>query len=541
MKKISQNKRVVIAACLCAALLVGCAPQSESAPTMPPHSATPPPLVSDETFTFTTDVFFLFAGNTLLSEQREITAPNGMTRAEAAIRTLLAGPEHKELSPVANQLSLDRVEISGDVCLVYFSGLASYMRDGRYELYEHDVLKLRAAIAATVQAAQGVQYTDIYLEDVQPGFSYRVQPAYTYRPLGAVRAVASATDVLNMQYPPPGSEENQEENTTEHRFALIYYTDAQKELLLCSVQPIQYTRNTTIDDMLRELFNLMGNVPEGTARMVSALPQSLRYEGATFIAPAELDDTQPIAAPGGSASGAPASPSEQNAKLITSIPSTENKNGYLQIFLTCEEKDFDETLAYASMLYTVTGFLPRLSGMAISINGEDIPAAEQVAVGGDAVVFKRSDFYGMLGNTTTLYYPDLSGKGLRATSVTMPQETVRDVAHLARALIRRLELGDAPKVAPSDIQAVFVQGDLAIIDCKEGFYDAVASWLSALPESTQEQRAKLYIFSLVNTLGIRPGIRRVQFLENGKLIQAPLPGGIMLINPLFCNPGIILS
>ncbi len=147
----------VCALLLCALLLSGCRVQQEYPPQLSPSAATPPPVETDGTGTLSVTLYYRSADGQLSSEQRDVEWPAGVSRAQAALKALCDAPESAALNPVIPEgLTFERVELSGDVCDVYLTG----------ELPDNgqSLLVARAAIAATVQANEGIPYIDVYVK-----------------------------------------------------------------------------------------------------------------------------------------------------------------------------------------------------------------------------------------------------------------------------------------------------------------------------------------------------------------------------------------
>ncbi|MDR1619672.1 MAG: GerMN domain-containing protein [Clostridiales bacterium] len=523
-------KRICLLLLAMALLLGGCDGSAETPPDMPVRSASPPSADSDGSTYFTTDIYYFAEGYKLAPETRQILLPDGMTRAEAALSELATAPKDEKLgAAIYESLAFDsmRVLLSGNVCLVYLDGINIFSS----KLKEQDILKARAAIAATVAAAEGVVYTDVYINGLQPG--------YSYRPLGAIADLGTEVNVLSMQFPPPTDKEANESGVMESRDAIVYFTDARGTLLICDIKPLQYNAYTSIHDIITLLFAAMHEGPADSDSFTGIVPADMVYKTSTF----RRDNYEELLPAG----GPPISIPEEENTTFTSIPS----QGVLTLYLEYPHEEYDTLMVCASIVNTVTSFLPRITATRIYINERLITTTD--LFGGGATgsgLLTRADFNDMIGHTATLCYPGRNGLGLSQTQRLVKQSDILNRLKTLQLLFAGPEATGAYlwPLTPEDMLSVSLRDTLAVVNTRAGFYDKLARFV-AESQAGPETAASLGVFSMVNTLCAMNSIEKVQFLEEGQRIDKSLTiesgsgavNTIYLGNPLYYNPGILLE
>lgn len=508
-------------------ILTGCAEQSAYVPELP-ESKKSYLLESDTEEIFYTELYFLAEGNTLISEVREIIRPLGMTRAEAAIRELLfVGPSSSILVPYNewwDDISIQQVEVSGNVCLVYLGGEPEY---------QVEVLRARAAIAATVQAAQSCLYTDVYVEDIQYG--------YSYRPIGALQPAGMAVDVLSTQYPPPeGDSVEANASIYETRDALLYFVNSDEQLLVCEARTLQYSLADSIGNMLTLLFDELKEGPTSEWDRTSPIPETLNYVDSTYMAGPSMPHADTDGMPMPLDMDIITTDETEIPTTFTAIPFA---YGSITLYFEGDYNIEDEKMLAAALVNTATSFLPRIDGVRIMINDELLCVSEilgYTALRSDDATFFRTDFLDIVGATATLCVPASDGLGVYPLPYPVAQETFSDGAGLLHALFElKPKIGlEFFTLSEDDVLSVSKQGSLAVANLRAGFYDRLVEFVR-LCELPREQSEKLVVYGIVNTLCSLDGIESVVMLENGAQINKTLEN-IYLGNELYYNPGIML-
>lgn len=518
----------LIACVMAVLLLAGCVSPAEMAPPLPESTATPPPTTPAEDIEFTAKLFFLTSAdsNMLQPEERTIVVQHGQNRAEAVLEALLQGPVDRALRSIISKeakILYQRMELSGDTCLVYFTGDSPY---------EEPVMRAKAAIAATMQAAIGCRYTDLYLENVQIGSKNR--------PLGALESPGTNVNVITLQKPPVLSEDPSEMVVADNREAILYYSDRRQNLLCCAVKTIAYQNNTNISDILAMLLAALTEAPQGNAGYLPVLPADLTYKSSTFrrvsydsfLSHGEDGVTIP----------------EEEPTLFLEVTEWGRLSLYLE---TTQLNTIDQKKMCAAIVNTVTGFIPKIMSVRIFINGTPLlpeEILEQPKFRKDMSAFIREDFNGMLGHTVQLRFPDTNSMMLTNVLRIVPQDSVFDPRIYLYELLSGITEEDLPlfPLTREDILSVTIQGSLAVANMRAGFYDKLNELVSkSQPSVRQADQARLAVFSIVNTLCGVAGVQRVQLLEEGERIQKSLGSEeqlerVYLGNALFYNPGIML-
>jgi spore germination protein GerM len=364
-------------------------------------------------------------------------------------------------------------------------------------------LVLRASVAATVSAAEGMESVNVYFNGMEPG--------YVGRALGAMPPVEGALDVyldnLRQEYEVlPGSAEA---GSYESRVVTLYFLDTARSLLLGSNRQLHYDRRadnvTILTDILEEL--ILGPRANGLEPVLPAdLALSREPELETVSTPFF-----------GSSSG-------QSLSVI-------------DLLFVTPSQGFDERLACGSIVLTLTGYIPQITGVRISFAGSD-GKVRNASLNG---YFTRDDFTDLLGQPVTVAFPDPDGSALYRVERAVPQSSIYD----AGARLAELFRGPAdpgvlyPVFTESDADKVYISGDTAVINWKEGLSKRLSELMEAETSLPRERREQLFVFSVVNTVTEIPGISRVLMLENGR--RPASAGRIWFGNPLLRNPKLYVE
>lgn len=494
---------------LTALTLTGCTSTAEYPAPLPVSDATPPPIEAVDDTTIPLTLFFPTQDrHALSSEQRDIVRPENVSRARCAIEALCEGPKSDALAAAVPEiLTLSGVELSGDVCNIYFTG---------GPITGNELLILRAAAAATVYASEGISYTDIYLNGMQPG--------YAGNPLGVLSPISIPLDSylnnVSRDNTDTGSSGAGEADVLKSRNAQLYFTDITGSLLLCDVRELSYKQQEHANIVIAALLGELAKGSLGSTGREPVLPSDMR------LVKCVMPET--------------ASPSS----AATDIPLASSVTGQVvDLYFTRPSEEITSPIVYASIVYTVTGFWPQTEGVRIFLDDAPVTVGSVLNNNDSSTIFSRADFSGMLGHTVTLMFPDQDGLGLYPVLRCLPQSAAYDP--LAR--LTALFTGPADPGLPlsmfeqADVLGVSIQGNMAVINFKAGFYDKlsafVESGVSRLPQNT---RAQMAVFSMVNTLASIPGVDKVWMLEEGERIDKSI-NLLYLGNPLFYNPGLLLT
>lgn len=502
MKKPWLKSILSLALALLTAAAMGCALQPQSTAQLPQSAVTPPPVAAQKNSTLSVQLFFPAAdGRTLSSETREVPWPENTSRALCALKALCDGPESDQLKrAVPEGWAIANAELSGDVCEAYFTGpAASYT----------DVLIARAAAAATVNANEGIDNTDLFLNGMQPG--------YAGKPLGVIRPIDETLEAYLREYTPQAP--TGEAENFDRLSAQLFFTDGAGKFLLSDVRGLSYKSQSQGEVIIQALLGELSKGPVESNGREPVLPSDMRLQKCTLTQPSTASSLDlPLA--GGITEGTLA-----------------------ELYFARPAASYNDVLAFASIVYTVTGFWPGIGGVRIYLDGTPVLVDDVLHNGAQGSVFLRSDFAGMVGHTATLLFPDQDGVGLYPVLRCLAQDEVYDPLSRLCALFTGPADPGTPLSAfrAEDVLSVSIEGNMAVVNWRLGFYKKLSDFVSAqgslLPQNT---RAQMVVFAIVDTLCDLPGVERVWMLEDGKRIDQSV-NLLYLGNALFYNPGLLLT
>ncbi|HWQ57902.1 MAG TPA: GerMN domain-containing protein [Clostridia bacterium] len=532
MKKGIRLVSLSLALVLIAPMFAACSQEADYPPALPESTATPPPAGDGAEADFTAELYFVSEdGRKLYPEEHTLAYGTGTSRAEAAIDGLLAGPESALLRrSVPEGLYLEHVELSLDVCNVYFTG--------EFPAEIRSWLTARAAIAATVYAAEGIESVNVFFNGVEPG--------YNARPLGAISRVSDALDVylknMEQEYEVIPTQTQGEAVAYETHAATLYFTDVSRMLLVARTAELTYPVNASAADMVRLLFNklLAGDSAGGENSLEPVLPAGISIVGAPefyyYGGKASLTPGSPAVSP---TPGANWEESTETDAPPESPPVPQDIEKIYILDLTLgygpQGADIEELLMCAALTMTLTSYIPGLDGVRISIleqGGTRRPLCEDY--------FERTDFRGVVGCGVTLYYPDEEGLALLEATRIVPSASVYD----PELRLRELLAGPAdPGVAyaaftADDLAGVYVSNGTAVVDWKAGFSEKLREMIATADSPIPgERRELMFVYGVINTLAELPYVERVWMLEDGKKLGAIAE--LYLGNPLVKSPGLV--
>ena len=407
------------------AVFAGCSNDSDYAPPLT-LSASMPPEVAAEHGAFTAELYFVSEdGRRLASEQHTITYSLSGSRAEAAVKELVAGPDTDKFSAsIPSGFTFDRVEISNETCSVYFTG--------SYPETEREWLIARAALAQTLYKVEGVESVSIFLNGVEPGY-------YGYE-MGAQRPPSDTLDVyissMKNEFETLAGVIQSGAGTYVTRTLALYYADESGTLLMGKNVELSYDTAASKANYVEMLVNRMMQDASGRRIQDSALPEELVFAQpprVTYIATGDsVDDAEP---PEGDRSCV--------AELVfNSLPDGVNYD------IIC-----------GALTLSITGSMTDIAGVSIRFveNPEDT---------GDGSYFVRGDFSGFLGRSACVLFPDADGTVLHRVMRSFPSNSIYDPsARLAALFSEPSEPGETyPLFTSEDIERVYITDDIAVVD-----------------------------------------------------------------------------
>ncbi|MDR0840519.1 MAG: GerMN domain-containing protein [Christensenellaceae bacterium] len=509
-----------IALLLAVAALCACARAGEVAPPLA-ISADMPPAPSEaegQVRAFEAKLYFVSEdGLRLVPETRDVAYTGNISHAEAAIAALIDGPTSDVLrASMPRYVQLDRVELSLDACNIYCSALYTPDAD--------DLLVARAALAATVYAAEGIDSINLYINGTERG--------YHGHAMGATSPIAIPLDAylvgIRQEYETLYNEAYTEAGSYETRTGTLYFTDLSGKLLIARNTVLNYDRS---EDKAGIAALLISKLLDGDASLEPVLPPDL-----TFMRNMQPQVVQLL----------PLNPQSENRTEegdqphpVDEVVLTEEQTCIIELRFAQPNYDFDADILCGAITLTLTGYIPGVAGVAIYIEDDD---GKSVNLKGGDAYFTRDDFELAVGANIRLPYPDADGSILHRVSRAVPGARMYD------PMVRLSELfkGPAdpgilyPLFGAEDVESVYVVGDMAVLNWRPGFAAKLQTLLQAADFTVpQSRRERLFLFSVVNAITEIPGIQRVWMLEDGKKLG--IIDDIYLGNALLRNPGILID
>ncbi|MDL2235235.1 GerMN domain-containing protein [Christensenellaceae bacterium OttesenSCG-928-L17] len=531
---------------VCVSLWIpACSPQADYPPAIVPTITTPPAIETGAARSISVELYFRAGGDgALMPETRTVLCELNTHRAEAAVHALCGGPTDPVYTAVVPEgWTLTGVEQSGDICHVYFQSETAAT--------EEELLILRAALAATVSKNGGSAYVNVFLNDMQPG--------YLDRPLGAQASVLEALDTYLAQYAANinANANNLDTDALIENNVELYFADTSRTLLLCDVRTLRYDSEADIVSIASSLLDELSKGPVNSEGREPVLPVDMRLLRTRHIAPDPVTDPA-VDTPDATIPEVGANPTEAPTTEGGETParSPAPGGGMLQLYFLNAASLADEnerTLVFASLVHTLTSFLPNISEVEINllnpaIQNERPELQTHIATLEQYIEYTerytRADFKDALGQNVPLHFPLKDGTELSIVQRCLPQAA----ANSALCRLQSLFDGNANTgvdltfLVPEDILSVTQSGEnMLIVNFAPGFVEKLrafsASGDTPLPGDT---RTKMAVFSMINTLCEFPWISRVLFLEDGRQITETIDN-IYFGNPLYYNPGLTAS
>ncbi|MBR6186664.1 MAG: GerMN domain-containing protein [Clostridia bacterium] len=477
--------RAVCLLCACA-LLTGCAAQESAlAPqiTLPPvqDGRAAPENDAKQTYEQTVMLYLpSLDGTQLMAVPQTATLSASRHSARTLCEMLLSHPGNDVTVPVGGAIPLslsetDAVEVSGQVATVSLA--ASALR-----LTHEQLFTVGQALANTLCQFGDLQYVNVLISGAQPGMNIAATlPAGSFQrnnreDLGTLWARASA----------PLS------NSRRSFAATLYFPAPSGKGVLCEARTLSFA--------FQDLSSM-------ALTMLDALSS-----GADYLP------------------GVPKCPEFRS--LLREPPTVEDTGGVRRLVLRFTDKlnsalidaGITRSVMMASMVFTLTTFLPGIEGIEVRIGDERINSLTPSGTysgAGEIITFqdglmRRRDFSGFLLSECVLYFADAEGK-LRQVNRPVPFYE----ANSARALVEQLMLGPQSFDSRTGLSAVLPK-DLRPADLLGVAYEDSVLLLNFSPQfiSLSEEfgpdEEKRMIYALVNTLCELSGVKRVAFYVQGK-------------------------
>ena len=507
-----RKHRVLILLSIFCLLLSGCTEQllQEQSEVLPLPSLRPAPIASLGDVRSMQQVkqnIYVpdFSQGRLVVSTEEITVEAGQSLAEPLLRRLLdrlrdvfPGMDGQELRLLQATNAVEETEELITVNLAVSTNVMS----------KREQFFLGMAITNTLTELDGIHYVDVLVNGRDEGIDLLATI-----PCGVLTRYSSG-DILS-RWAQEESQAAQSGSTADFRkITVLYYPTADGHYLLPEIRTVtfqSYEPKNYLDVLLGELAK-----------------DSTKADTCTILPPAELGymlEQPEIISMGGSAVKL------VRLSFLSAIDSYQTVMGG------------NRAVFFASLTYTLAGFIPGVDGVIIAIDGE--PVLEVIGMDGQSLhfaegVMTRDDFAGIVANQCTLYFPARDGSGLVAVRRPVDQQ----LSTYPRTLLEQLLLGPQPFDSRTDILPVFpdslseadilgitLEGDAALVNVSEEFAKTV--------HAQDRTRDRDWIYSMVNTLTELRGIRSVWFYVEGEQLDF-LGGAISTQGEFLRHPGLIV-
>ena len=503
---------LLLALCLLLSGCTGAAPiKDASAPTLPPVEQRFTAPEGDNPQDYAQTVLLCLPGaadGQLIMLPERILLPPDRHPGEATLSKLFAysGDERAEPLPGGIQLQLfpeNGLEISGDVATVNLS-------DNAQLLSPQDLYSLSRAIANTLTQWKDLRYVNILIAGLQAGID-------TQRsiPLGSLQTTRNEDAPALWDSLFARSKLESPENQRFSSLCTLYFPAAMGRGILAEARTVSFpgqTRQQMVSSLLAALS--AGSQTHSQLPVVPDLP-------ALLSVPPEVHTA-----------------SDGNIWVSLDFLAIANET-----FITA---GIPRSIMLASLCYTLTTFVPGISGVSIRIGNEQIEAIVPSGIyqgAGEQIRFsdgilRRSDFGSFLLTDCTLYFAGSSGSLIR-----LHRPVPHKLAYSKRYLLGQLMLGPqnydsfqgtAPifpaSVSDKDLLGIAKEGDTALVNFSQALVDACQGF-----SPTQERQL---IYAMVNTLLQDGDLKRVRFYIQGQQPQT-LAGSLYLPGDFLMNVDIV--
>lgn len=501
-----QSRKRLLAALACAAmLLTGC----QSGKGVAVHSTLPPPEAAavvpqndTQQTAEQTVLLYLPSRDSLRLAAVPETAHLSISRhsAESLCQLLFAHPGNEQVSPLGADVQLSGtqpVEVSGEVATVSLA--ASALRLSHEELFT-----VCQAIANTLCQFGDVQYVNVLINGVQPGLDVAAK-----LPAGCFQE--NTRDDLNTLWNRAAAGKTASRHTIT---AALYYPAAGARGVVSEARALSFD-GLEEAQVLRTLLSALYEGPHS----LQGLPRYPDFSEFIVKEPAVIDDS-------GTKRAVLYFDTALNAAII--------------------ENGITRSVMVASLVYTITTFMPGVQAVEIHIGEETIMSLTPSATftgAGETIAFengwmKRSDFSGFLLSDCVLYFANGDGK-LQKVYRMVPFHESRNV----RTVINQLMLSSQPNDSVEKLGAVLPEGlrDADLIGVAFAEQTLILNFsgnLKTLCEGMDADRERRMIYAIVNSLCELQGVKQVQLLVDGSQPES-LAGTIYLPGKFFSNPDIV--
>ncbi len=495
-------KRIVLllAAMLCAACLSGCVPlainlqRSDDTATLPLPAAAPiEAAVGDSQSPVREEivVHLVSEEHHLVPVKQEIEISDRASRSEEIIRAQLTAKDTADAkNPFPDGCTLLGLERSGNVAVVDLSIEARAVES------ERQLLWMRSAMAAALSGVDGIEYVNLLIA----GRSEELMKL----PAGLSNGTSTNLNTLEARLNAEREMIGHGESAGVERRAVLYYAERGGKYIIPEVRTVRLTD----EDFVTPLLDALSVEPTD-----GVLCSPLRHLSSAMVQKPELIETE-------------------DGHRIVRLTFDAN------LIATLEREGLNEWQLYASLTYTITGFVPEIDALVVQIGDGQLTRTER---NGQEIAFpngemRRSDYPDAAGTMIPVHMTSLEGGLVRSERAMSRQNAPSARARLSE-LFRGVEAWEtgAARVMPDgvsidDVLGVRIERNEAIVNFSSNFYRCC--------QMLNEQQERNLIYSVVNTLCELPSVRAVRFQIEGEAVDH-LVGTIFLRGSLMPNLGIV--
>lgn len=429
----------------------------------------------------------------LVPFQRSITANDEETLILQTINALKNAPANVDaVSPIPVNTRVLGLERSGGLTVVNLS------IDARNVANDQQLLWLQTAISETLTGFENIESVNVLISSRDEGVLG--MPSGAHGPaegnLPSLWARLLADETLYSR---------KDTATPIERSAVLYYATRDGEYIAPVVRTVQIMRN----DPITPLIEALCLPPQEADCLLSPFPT----DAPVLAVPPEIVE------------------GEDGRRMVRLVFDA-------NLIATLEREGLNAWQLYASLTYTITGFVPDIDGLIILIGDGQLTRVERdgeelAFIGGE---MNRMSYPEAVGHLTPVYMSSEEGSLVRLYRPLHQSDAVSPRARLNELFKgpAAWEMG-AARVLPDgasidDILGVRIEDSEAVVNLSSNLYRCC--------QSLTPQQERNLIYAIVNTLTEMHGVDAVRFQLEGESIES-LVGEIYLRGALMRNPGII--
>lgn len=500
----SSGKRGWLCVCLAAlvALLGGCMAsipeeKASTGQTLPPVRSGPEVRVGDSQSArqFSATLYIPSPDASRLNTRvQRIEVVPGQTQHEALVTTLLRRIDESDFHAGTDQIRLasvsNAVETAGDLVTVNLYRSVRTITDLQKQY------ALRMAIVNTLTELPDVQYVNVLVDGRETGMDV----AETI-PSGLLTRLTGNDVALYWSQ----QEAARQEGGEIRRPVALYFVSEDGQYLLGEARNMTFAGSGS-GELAKAL---LGELAKGATRISGAR---------TLVPGFDWFERDPVAV-------------ETEDGLFVELYFLRQLNDFLTL------KGSTQAMMLSSICYTLTSFIPRLSGIIAYVDGEMV--TEMTLMNGEkwemaSGRITRDSVAALAADTCVVYYPLADGSRLYPLTRPIAQRLRTQPRALMRELMKApTEPGLAPAlpegISDADILGLQIQDDTALLNVSSAFADACRDM------TAQQERNMIY--AIVNTLTEIEGVTRVRIFVQGT--QARLAGHLFIGGEFMRHPGLI--